>query len=196
MEEFKKELKKEVEEYKKELEEELKKKLKKFTLEVATEVSLLIVGESYLSTSSYFPTLIFVFNEILSAVTPRRSQIKTRFKKRSDEITPEDLEILKTRLLNWTYTYVACRANYVSSDKRWRTTVYAENETVAKTLYTTLGHILEEPVDFDLLSFTNSVKRRPHLTMRKEPLGDFGLNPITYDAIFPLKLRRAVLLLK
>lgn len=183
-------MKKEVEKYKKELEEELKKKLKKFTLEVATEVSLLIVGESY------FPTLIFVFNEILSAVTPRRSQIKTRFKKRSDEITPEDLEILKTRLLNWTYTYVACRANYVSSDKHWRTTVYAENETVAKTLYTTLGHILEEPVDFDLLSFTNSVKRRPHLTMRKESLGDFGLNPITYDAIFPLKLRRAVLLLK
>jgi hypothetical protein len=113
LEELKKELKNEVEEYKKELEEELKEKLKNFILEVSTEVSLLIVGESYLkwdSTSCSFPTLLFVFNEIISAGTPRRSQIKTRLKKRSDEITPGDLEILKARLQryeNWTYTLTA-----------------------------------------------------------------------------------------
>lgn len=200
-EQFQKEVKEQLEEYKTELEKEFKEKIKKLALDVATEVSLLIVGESYLkwdSTSSYFPTLIFVFNEIVSGGTPRRSQIKTRLKKRSEELTADDLEILRTRLLDYadlSYMYGGCRANYVSSDKRWRTSVFTENKEVAKALYTELGKILEEPVDFDLLSFTTSVKRRPRITIRETPIGDIDLNPITYDAVFPLKLRRAVLLL-
>jgi hypothetical protein len=199
--EFQKEIEKDLEKLKTELEEELEKKIKKLGLDLATEVSLLIVGESYLkwdSTSSYFPTLIFVFNEIVSGGTPRRSQIKTRLRKRSDELTPSDLENLRRKLLNYedlTYMYGGCRANYVSADKRWRTSVFTESKEVAKELYKKLGEILDEPVDYDLLSFTTSVKRRPRITMREHPIGDVGLNPITYDAVFPLKLRRAVLLL-
>jgi hypothetical protein len=73
---------------------------KKFVEKTALEVSQLIVGESYFkwdSTASYFPTIVFVFNEITQGETPRRSQIKARFKKLSQEVTDKDIQILTDR---------------------------------------------------------------------------------------------------
>lgn len=83
-----------------------------------------MVGESYLkwdSVSSYFPSLVFVFNQLNITGIKRRTQIKTRLPKRSEEITRQDILALRTTILgfaNWTYNYGPLRANYVSSDKR------------------------------------------------------------------------------
>ena len=56
------------------------------------EVSLQIVGESYYrwdSTSTYFPTLTFLFKEVEASQykSTRRSQIKVRLNKRNEDLT-------------------------------------------------------------------------------------------------------------
>lgn len=122
--------------------------VEKTSTKVITEVCNGVVGESYLkwdSVSSYFPSLVFVFNELRVTGIKRRTQIKTRLPTKSEEITREDILGLRTtiqRFANWTYNYCPLRANYVSSNKRWKTTVYLENESVAKNIFTQIGLII------------------------------------------------------
>lgn len=191
-----KELKDEFSEFKKEISE----KAEKYVEQIATEVSLLVVGESYSkwdSISSFFPTLTFVFNEVGSTGMTKRTQIKTRLPKRSEDLTDSYILNLQQRIKfheNWTYTYGLVRSNFVSADKRWKTTIFTNSEGGAKTVLATIGTIIEEEIDFDLLTFTTSRKRRPRITARTRPLFGVGLNPISYEREFNLKLRRAVLL--
>lgn len=83
----------------------------------------------------------------------------------------------------------------MSADKRWRTTVFSENESVARDIFSQIGLIIGEKIDFDLLSFTQLKKKRPRLTTRNIPLDDVNLNPTNYDPVFSLGLKRAVLMI-
>ena len=61
---------------------------------ITCEVCASIVGESYAkwdSVSMYYPTLVFVFNEVTDNINPRRSQIKLRLKKTTDELNDSDV---------------------------------------------------------------------------------------------------------
>ena len=200
LEKVKKELLERFEKEKKEILKAIQEESKKFIEKTALEVSQLIVGESYYkwdSTSSYFPTVIFVFNEMVEAETPRRSQIKARLKKTSQELTDDDIEQLKKRVQQykeWKYSYGSVRANYVSSDKRWKSTVFASQQSEARSVFQTVGKILDEEIDFKLISFTSLEKKRPRITTRTTPLAGKGLNLSNYDSVFTLQLRKATLL--
>ena len=189
-----------IKEAKDEILKSLDEGLEKISIKVINEVCNSVGGESYLkwdSVSFYFPTLTFVFNELNVTRLKRRTQIKTRLPKKSEEITKEDVLALKNTILrfqDWTYNYGPLRANYVSTDKRWKTTVFLENEIIAKEIFNQIGAIIGEAIDFDLLSFTQLKKRRPRLTTRNAPLDDINLNSTNYDEVFSLDLKRAVLM--
>lgn len=200
LENLQKEIFERFEKEKKEILEKIEEESNKFIEKTALEVSQLIVGESYYkwdSTSSYFPTIVFVFNEIVNAETPRRSQIKARLKKTSQELTTQDIEDLKKRVQkckDWQYTYGLVRANYVSADKRWKSTVFIEKEDQATSIFEKIGEIIEEKINPKLISYTTLKEKRPRITTRTTPLAEKGLNPSNYNSVFPLRLRKATLL--
>lgn len=171
-----------------------------FVEKTALEVSQLVVGESYYkwdSTSSYFPTVVFVFNEVTQAETPRRSQIKARLKKTSEELTQKDIEMLRERIqqhTNWKYRYGTVRANFVSGDKRWKSTVFIAEQKEALSVFQTVGKILNEKINPDLISYTTIKEKRPRITTRQSPLAGKGLNPTNYNSVFTVQLRKATLL--
>lgn len=71
--------------------------------EIAQEVSLQIVGESYYkwdSVSTYFPTVTFLFKEQEVSQKPRRSQIKLRLPKKNEELTSDDIKKLKANCVD------------------------------------------------------------------------------------------------
>ena len=106
--------------------------------EIAQEVSLQVVGESYYkwdSVSTYFPTLTFLFKEQKVSKNSHRSQIKLRLPKKNEEISSDDIKTLKSKcvtILNKTYRYGTQRYNYVSSDKRFKTTIFGQNSSEIK----------------------------------------------------------------
>ena len=110
-----------------EFKEHLEDWKKDFIQDIAEEVSLQVVGESYFkwdSTCTFFPTITFLFKELNTYQYPRRSQIKVRYGKRNEEITDEDIRKLKEKsvlLLSQQYSYGTERYNYISSDKRFKT---------------------------------------------------------------------------
>lgn len=46
----------------------------------------------------YYPTLVFIFNEVTTNKNPRRSQVKLRFNKLSADGTNQDLTGITTRV--------------------------------------------------------------------------------------------------
>jgi len=138
---------------KKEIKEEAGKFQEKVALEV---VSLLICGESWYkwdSTSSYFPTVVFIFNEDVEDATRRRTQIKARLKKKSDELTDADIEKLKRNVLvhkDWSYFYGSTKAYFVSAEKRWKTSIFVKDTGEAAPIFQTIGEIIEE-IDLKLI---------------------------------------------
>lgn len=167
--------------------------------EIAEEVSLQIVGESYYrwdSTSTYFPTLTFIFKEVEASQYPRRSQIKVRLKQRNEDLTDVDIKNLKrecNKLLNQSYTYGENRFNYVSTDKRFKTTVFGSSLEEVRNLFINLFSVLGEQFEERNLSITSN-RGRLNVTKRNASLFDIECNTIDYKTSFPLKLSKAVLL--
>lgn len=193
-------LSKDFETFKKELQEKLDEKFKNFSNEVSEEVSLKVVGEAYTKwdrLSSYYPTLVFIFTEKLLEGTPRKSQIKTRLLQKAEELTDLDIENLRNRISqnsSLSYSYGSTRANYVSSDKRWKTTVFVSSKEQVNALFTKIGFILQEEINFDLFSYTYLKQKRPRITTRSSSLVGINLNLINYDETFQVYLKRVVLL--
>lgn len=172
---------------------------KELIKEVAEEVSLQIVGESYYrwdSVTTYFPTITFLFKEVGVSQYARKSQIKLRLSKRNEELTTLDIDNLKrscNAILNSTYSYGTQRFNYVSSDKRFKTTVFGKNTPQIKKLLSSLFKVINDPFEEHNLSITSS-RTRVNQTKRLLPLDTTEVNPITYKASFKVKFRKAVLL--
>ena len=167
--------------------------------DIAEEVSLQVVGESYFkwdSTCTYFPTITFLFKESNTEQYPRRSQIKVRYSKRNEEITEKDIRDLKEKcllILNQEYSYGIERYNYISSDKRFKTTVFGANAEEIKLLFTNLFSVFGESFNEKNLSITSG-RNRTNVTKRTKPLIDVDVNKNTYQTTFPLKFKKAVLL--
>lgn len=167
--------------------------------EIAQEVSLQVVGESYYkwdSVSTYYPTITFLFKEQGVSQYPRKSQIKLRLSKRNEELTDLDIKKLRTNcslIVNSTYCYGTQRFNYVSTDKRFKTTVFGDNSSQIKALFNSLFKVISEPFEERNLSITSS-RSRLNQTRRKSPLGDSDVNYISYNTPFVVKFKKAVLL--
>lgn len=165
------------------------------------ETSLWVVGESYSkwdSVCSYFPSITFVFTEETSCNAPRKSQIKLRVNKPSSEWTDQDIEELRVKVLknlNLSYNYGLTRGNYVSKDKRLKTTVFGSNETEVINILTKTFSVIEEIFDKDLLTITSGGKKRPSLTRRVIKLVDIDTNQANYNETFKVKLRRVTLMI-
>lgn len=94
---------------------------------------------------------------------------------------------------NQSYTYGQDRFNYVSSDKRFKTTVFGSNLEEIKTLFINLLSVLDKPFEERNVSITSS-KSPLNVTKRNVSLIDIECNSIDYLGLFPLKLSKAVLL--
>lgn len=178
----------------------LKEWKKELIKEIAEEVSLQIVGESYYkwdSTSTYYPTITFMFREIECGKLPRRCQIKMRLKKKNEELEDKDIEIIKTKALvlkNLKYNYGIQRYNYVSSDKRFKTTIFGEQTSEIKELLKTLFNVINEPFEEKNLSITQQ-RLRENLTKIKTALNNIQINNIDYNQKFKVVFKKAVLLI-
>lgn len=159
-----------------------------------------VVGESYArwdSLCSFFPTIVFLFNEITEDEKPRRTQIKLRLNQPSTEITDENVRNIIGKVRNLgdvTYQHGTCKGNYVSSDKRFRTTVWGKDRNNIELLLTLLFTVVDEYFDPGLLSTTDIGAKRPSLTKRKKDLFNVGLNDVNYNRTFTLQLKSANLL--
>lgn len=186
-------------EFKKELKKELDDYLKDIAAKVAEEVSLSVVGESYLkwdNISSYFPSICFLFNYREENEPPRRSQITIRLKKTASELTEQDILKLRQTIVTYgpfSYEYGPIRANYVSANKVVRTTIWASSEGQAEKVLETICKLVEIDFDKNLFSFTNYKKPRPRITARLQPLDGKGLNPVDYKKQCLVTLKKVTL---
>lgn len=167
--------------------------------EIAQEVSLQIVGESYYkwdSVSTYYPTITFIFKEKDVSQYARKSQIKLRLSKKNEDLTDSDIKNLRLNcnlIINSTYCYGTQRFNYVSTDKRFKTTIFGDNSSQIKALFTSLFKVINEPFEERNLSIT-SCRSRVNGTRRKLALGGSEVNDISYTSPFVVKFKKAVLL--
>ena len=164
------------------------------------EICCNIVGESYSkwdSISMYYPTLVFVFNEITENNKPRRSQIKLRFNKLSEQVTTQDLELLISRIKSQPtiqYVHGPVKGNYVSRDKRFKTTVFGKDSDSISSSLESLFVVIPEPFDKGLLSVTSIGKKRPSITKRSKDLFNLGLNLADYNQEFRMELKSVSIL--
>lgn len=130
-----------------------------------------LVGESYyrwVSTTSFYPTLIFLFLEDydpkgpLNKLRVRKSQIRIRYTKydsRKDTISIKEIDLLKDKCLeiqDLKYTFGTSRYTYVSNhDCKWKTSIFSnENKEAIIDLLTKLTNLVEEEFDPERLSTT------------------------------------------
>lgn len=164
------------------------------------EICANIVGESYIkwdSISQYYPTLVFVFNEVTTSNNPRRSQIKLRLNKLSAEITDQDINDVITRIKDKStirYWHGSVKGNYVSKDKRFKTTIFGKDKQSISKLLNSLFTIIPETFDTELLSITDIGRKRPSLTKRTSNLHNIELNLTNYDDVFNMQLKSVNLL--
>ncbi len=146
----------------------------------------------------YFPTIVFIFNESTTNSQPRRSQIKLRLNKKSEEITEDDIKSVVNKvkqLKNACYDYGSVRGNYVSGDKRFKTTIYGKDKTNIQNILTKVLDVIPEKFDSDLLSITEIGKKRPSISKRSTGIYNIGNNTVDYNEIFTLKLKSVNLLI-
>ena len=171
---------------------------KSLILDIAQQVSLEIVGESYYrwdSVSSYYPTLTFLFKEVDAEQYPKRSQVKIRYNKSNEDITQSDIKELRIKceqLAGQSYTYGRQRYNFVSKDKRFKTTIFGQDSSQIKRLFTNLLAVINEPFDDRDLSITFN-RNRISSTKRTKSLDGIGLNKVNYQINFPVQLYKVVL---
>lgn len=136
-----------------ELVKKIEDKLDKIFDKLADEVALRIVGEShykYDATSSFYPTITMIFKEINVNQYPRRTQVKLRSPRMTDEVTDEYVQELKDKaslLGGLGYKHGAIRAMFVSMDKRFKTQVIVSQKDEAISLFRKLLGFLGEPFD-------------------------------------------------
>lgn len=179
--------------------ENLEDRFKLLKEEISEEVSLKIVGESYYkwdSVTTYFPTLILLFKEKDVEIRPRKSQIKLRLKIRGQDLTNQDIYSLKDKILlamPLCYKYGKTRGNYVSKDKRFKTTIFASERNEIDLLLNRLSFIIDEEYNPNNLSITQG-RNRESITKRRHSLMDIEINPVNYEGDFEVCCFRAVLI--
>lgn len=168
--------------------------------EVAEEFALRVVGASYSrwdNSSSYYPTVTFVFKEINVGSRPRSSQIKIRWLKDPNSITDQDISELRRRIetiKTLQYDHGPVRCNYVQNDKSWKTTIFAASRNDAHLVLENLSGILDQTIDLQQFSYTEA-QRRTTYTRRNRPIDGMTPETIDYKTRFRVSFYRAVLLI-
>lgn len=152
-------------------------------VDVSDKVADSIVGESYYrwdSTSNYYPTVVFLFNLVNSTGGVGRSQIKLRYPKRSEEVTPQDVERLRVAvqaLRGLQYDYGDQRLNFVSSNRLAKTVLNVQTPDEGKRVLQRVCQAVQIPYEDNLVTIT-SANRRPPVNRRTRPIGEWKLRPI------------------
>ena len=134
-----------------------------------------IIGQSYFrfdSTSTYFPTLIFKFKEINVDQYARTSQLKIRLKQRTEDLTQEDINVLRVNCENLgpiKYTYGRVKAYWVNLDRRFKTAIYVDKRETANFVMSSVLSVISESFDDKNFSYTEGIQRQ-NTTKRKNPL--------------------------
>lgn len=142
---------------------------------ISDQVALKVVGESYYkwnSVSSFYPAVTVIFRQMHVATRLKRTQVKTRYNVRSEDFTEAMLAELHQRaegLAGLRYNHGLTRGNYVSSDKRFKTTVYGQSTEDIAELFHKLLPVINEPFELANLSYTSG-PRRVSITRRNVPL--------------------------
>lgn len=143
----------------------------------------------------FIPLFFFRYKENIDGRYARVSQIKMKLKKKSQDVTEEDIQSLKNRcqlIRDITYNWGPIRGNYVSKDKRFKTIIFAQNQDQVNKILKALMPLVQETFDGKNLTFTIG-KRRPSVTKRNTPLHGISSNPVNYEAIIVQKLFRVFL---
>ena len=146
-------------------------------VKIAEEVTLRIVGEAYKkwdSCTSYFPALVLIFKETGVTSGARRTQIKGRLFKSGKDLTDEDIQQLKDRAnkdIQVVYSHGKLRGNYVSTDKRWKSTIYGASKEAIIGILKDVCFIIGEDFESHSLTFTDGPRRVSH-TRRNDALVD------------------------
>lgn len=165
---------------------------------VCEEIPNRVVGESYYrynATSQFYPTLVLVFLEKTTNKYPRRSQLKVKIKKTSEEITDAFILNLKNEfsiLQRKQYRYGPLRACYVSSDKTFKNTIFCSSLDQAIQVFSNVYRIVGLPFDRNNISITSGRNRKP-ITRRLIPLDGQVPEVQDYESEFEVSLYRAVL---
>ena len=166
---------------------------------LAEEVASSIVGQSYYNydkSFTYFPTLVMVFREVGAFQYPRRSQVKGRLKvdnKSISDVVVQNMRKSAIALRGFTYQYGTLRGNYVSQDKRWKTTVFASSRPEGLSLLNTLCNMVDERFNEKNISWTEG-RERLNPFRREESLDDIPITPPLGIQNPTMKLHRVVLL--
>ena len=177
------------------------KKIEELPKTIASECSLSIIGEPYSrydAISCYYPTLTFIFYEENALLKPRRAQIKLRLLDKTEDITEERIEELRIKIVkngNLMFQAGNTRANYVTADKRMKTSIYAKDANNAKIILSKVLNIISDEFDESLLSITTNGTNRPNLSKRKLPIGNLDLNTTNYNESFQVKLHHVHLII-
>ena len=108
------------------------------------------------------PTLALVFKEPSSVHYPRRSQLKFKLNKGSEEITQDDIEKLKNEFSthsSYHFNYGPLRSTYVSTDKVFKNIMYTATKEEATSFYQFIYPIVGHTFDKKNLSFTEGLNR-------------------------------------
>jgi hypothetical protein len=84
----------------------------------------------------------------------------------------------------------------VSVNKRWKSTLFIAEEKDGFSVFQTVGKIIDEQINPDLISYTTIKEKRPTIITPQTPLARKGLNPSDYNSVFTVQLRKATLLVK
>lgn len=165
---------------------------------VCEEIPNRVVGESYYrynATSQFYPTLVLVFVEKTEKKYPRRSQMKVKIKKETEEITESFITNLKNQfqiIQRKQYKYGALRACYVSSDKTYKNTIFCSGLDQAVHVFQNVYRIVGLDFDQANLSITSGRNRKP-VTRRQRPLDGQVPEIQNYNEEFEVSLYRVVL---
>ena len=103
---------------------------------------------------SLYPTMMFIFREVNVS---RKSQVKTRISVQTKDLTHQMLHELREKaeaLAGLPYNHEIVRGNYISSDKRFKTTIYGQTNPETIHLFERILPVIEEPFQQNSLSYT------------------------------------------
>lgn len=140
-----------------------------------------IVGESYIKYDAnymYLPTIILRYKTKNKLDERKYSQIKIRLNYKTEEITTNLVNVLKTKinavsLINYTCGNLRC--NYVSEKRLFKTTVFCNSKETVLNLFKYLIELTNTKSIKENFSFTEN-SRRNHNLRRDKSLNNIKLN--------------------
>lgn len=150
-------------------------KIPKKTVKLVTEQ---VVGESfyrYDTMSTYYLTIIFLFNCDGIARHYVRSQIKVRLPLKPEEITNATIAELKRKvsgITNLSYNYGDIRLNYLSCNKTFKTVINVRDETEGINVLRTICEYIDAEFNEENVTKTTG-PRRENVIRRTTGIGKY-----------------------